>query len=116
MPQFDQCRTLLEGRSSHRSGSRSLVRPSCLLWVALAEDGLVIDVKRGENANRTLRHSAVVRSLKSAGAVGVNGSSAITTAFTIDPSWRVEQLRVVAFVQSKKSGRILSVGQGRLSL
>ncbi len=31
------------------------------LWAALAEDGLASEVKRGENAGRTLAHAAVVR-------------------------------------------------------
>ena len=33
-----------------------------LLW-AVTEDALTVDVTRGENANRTLRHSGVVRTL-----------------------------------------------------
>ena len=39
------------------------------LWFALTEDHLVVDVKRGENANKTMKHSGVVRLLKSAGGV-----------------------------------------------
>ena len=40
------------------------------LVFAVTEDHLVIDVPRGENAKRTLKHSGVVRWLKSAGVIG----------------------------------------------
>jgi hypothetical protein len=77
------------------------------LWFALTEDHLVVDVKRGENANRTLKHSGVVRVLQSAGGVDVT-SKRVT--IKLSPEWKRENLRVVAFVQSKKNRRILSVG------
>lgn len=78
------------------------------LWWALTEDNLVVDVKRGENASRTLRHSGVVRWLSAdkifkpgmIGGVVLPGSS----------SWKRGSLRVVAFLQSKKTRRVLSVG------
>lgn len=72
------------------------------LWWAITEDNLVVEVKRGENASRTLRHSGVVRRLltnKDAGIV-VPGQA----------EWQRDNLRVVAFVQSNKTRRVLSVG------
>ncbi|MDO8677093.1 MAG: DUF1223 domain-containing protein [Acidobacteriota bacterium] len=78
------------------------------LWWAITEDNLVVDVKRGENASRTLRHSGVVRMLSSdkvfkpglSGTLTIPGSS----------NWKRENLRVVAFLQSKETRRVLSVG------
>jgi len=68
------------------------------LLFAVTEDRIVVDVKRGENANKTLRHSGVVRWLHSAGTI----SSLLPTAtIKIAPDWRRENLRVVALVQGK---------------
>jgi hypothetical protein len=84
------------------------------LWFAVTEDNLVIDVMRGENANKTLRHSGVVRILHNTGVIDVKPSMIKGTTLTLDPRWRRENLRVVAFVQSRKSRRILSVGVTRV--
>jgi len=81
------------------------------LWFALTEDHLAVDVKRGENANQTLRHSGVVRILQSAGGTDVSSKK---VSFKLAPDWHRENLRVVAFVQSRKDRRILSVGIGTL--
>jgi hypothetical protein len=81
------------------------------LWFALTEDHLSVDVKRGENANRTLKHSGVVRILQSAGNTDVSSKK---LSFKLAPEWRRENVRVVAFVQSRKDRRILSVGFGSL--
>ena len=76
------------------------------LVFAVTEDHLVIDVPRGENARRTLKHSGVVRWLSS---VGDRGRSTSATA-KLAPDWRRENLRVVAFVQSRKNRRVISAG------
>ena len=75
------------------------------LVFAVTEDRLVIDVPRGENAKRTLKHSGVVRWLKSAGAVG---SSPATATVKLAQEWHRENLRVVAFVQSRKDRRVVA--------
>ena len=75
------------------------------LVFAVTEDHLVIDVPRGENAKRTLKHSGVVRWLKSAGAVG---SSPATGTVKLAQEWHRENLRVVAFVQSRKDRRVVA--------
>ena len=80
------------------------------LFFVLAEDRLSVDVKRGENANKTLTHSGVVRLLRSSG----NARADATTTMALDPAWHRERLRVVGFVQSRKDRKILSVGFTRL--
>jgi hypothetical protein len=80
------------------------------LIFAVTEDHLVIDVPRGENAKRTLKHSGVVRWLSSAGEIG-----AATATVKIAPDWHRENLRVVAFVQSKKNRRVISAATGLLA-
>ena len=76
------------------------------LVFAVTEDRLVVDVKRGENANKTLHHSGVVRWLHSAGTIS---SVAPSATIKIAPDWRRENLRVVAFVQGKNR-RVVSAG------
>lgn len=83
-----------------------------LLW-AVTEDNLVVDVKRGENAKRTLRHSGVVRTLI---AKKIDSAKPELTSVIIPlPSeWKREHLRLVAFVQSTKTRRVLSIGWARV--
>lgn len=59
--------------------------------LAIVEDGLVSEVKRGENAGRTLRHESVVRSLRKV--------KPGTVPLLLDPSWK--KPRAVVFVQGK---------------
>jgi hypothetical protein len=77
------------------------------VMLAVVEDGLVSKVERGENAGRTLAHSAVVRSLREVGKVPVGASQwSSEVSVTTDVSWR--QTRLVAFVQDAGSRRILA--------
>jgi hypothetical protein len=82
------------------------------LWFALTEDHLVVDVKRGENANKTMKHSGVVRVLQSAGSVDVTSKR---VSFKLSPEWKRDNLRVVAFVQSKSNRKIFSTAHAALS-
>ena len=75
------------------------------LVFAVTEDHLVIDVPRGENAKRTLKHSGVVRWLKLAGTIG---SSPTTATVKLSNDWHRENLRVVAFVQSRKDRHVVA--------
>jgi hypothetical protein len=84
-----------------------------VLW-ALAEDGLTSDVKRGENARRVLRHTGVVRSLTSKKIESPGDPKRMTAVIRLKPEWKRENLRLVAFVQSTKSRRVIAVGWTRL--
>ena len=72
------------------------------LWVAIAESGLSHEVTRGENRGMTLSHTAVVRQLVRVGADG-------TVSIALEPGWKREQLKVVAFVQQPGPGKVLGV-------
>jgi hypothetical protein len=87
------------------SGPGLAGEPGAELWFVVAEDHLAVDVKRGENANKVLKHSGVVRVLKSAG--DANQAGPIT--IPIEPGWKKENLHVVGFVQSKKDRRVLAI-------
>lgn len=81
--------------------------------VALIEDGLRSDVKRGENKGRTLTHAAVVREMTTAGE-GSDESTAVRAELKIDQEWRRERMRVVTFVQERKSRRVLATASAPL--
>jgi hypothetical protein len=79
------------------------------VMLAVVEDGLVTKVARGENAGRTLSHTAVVRALASVGSIagGEVGWSA-DVEVPQDASWK--DARIVAFVQDRTSRRVLAAG------
>jgi len=78
------------------------------LFIAVTESGLVSKVARGENAGRTLRHTAVVRQLRSLGEVNKGPKSSVTsTRLSLDKEWKRGAIQVVAFLQEKRSRRVL---------
>jgi hypothetical protein len=75
--------------------------------VAIIEDHLRTDVKRGENQGRTLTHAAVVRTLQTIGeASGAAATSHARIALASD--WRRDSLKIVAFAQERGSRRVLA--------
>lgn len=87
------------------------------IWLAVTEDGLQANVDAGENKGRTLQHGAVVRSLQKIGSTGSKSAG----QFSADPqvkfksSWKKENLRVVVFVQDKKSWRIVGAASAKVA-
>lgn len=84
------------------------------VWLAITEDGLHSAVSAGENAGHELFHAAVLRSLNK---IGVADASATSTSFSagprvkFSPHWKRENLRVVVFVQDKRSKHILGAAE-----
>jgi hypothetical protein len=76
--------------------------------VAITEDRLRSDVKRGENQGKVLAHAAVVRHLAAIGEATPSGSSTVTAQLPLSPEWKRENLRIVAFVQARRSRVILA--------
>jgi hypothetical protein len=74
------------------------------LFLAITERGLSSEVKRGENAGRRLTHCPVVRALLPMGPLEAGRAA---KAITLARGWRRENLRAVAFLQDKKTRRIL---------
>jgi len=82
------------------------------LWLAIAEDNLRSEVLRGENAGRKLTHAAVVRRLELIARAG-KGEQEISgrRREQLDPHWDRGHLKAVAFVQEKKSRRVLGAAE-----
>jgi hypothetical protein len=79
------------------------------VWVAITETGLHSAVTAGENAGHDVRHAAIVRSLRKIGDANPGGELAFSgeASIPLRAGWKRENLRAVAFVQEKKSKRIL---------
>jgi hypothetical protein len=86
------------------------------VWVAITETALRSSVTGGENSGRDLHHAGVARWLHK---IGVTDRSA-TPSFTgesdvkLDSKWKRSNLRVIAFVQEKRSRHILGAGLARV--
>jgi len=84
------------------------------LVAALAEDAVQSSVARGENAGRTLRHVAVVRTMQSLGSGAEDGRSlALRLPDVIakgEPKTH-HSVRLVVFLADKKTGRVLGVDE-----
>ncbi|HKW88916.1 MAG TPA: DUF1223 domain-containing protein [Candidatus Acidoferrales bacterium] len=88
------------------------------VWLAVTEDGLHSAVTAGENAGHTLSHAAVLRSLHKIGvasAAGDSNSFAGNEKVKLNSSWKRENLRVVVFVQDKKSLKILGAASAKVT-
>jgi hypothetical protein len=77
------------------------------LIVAVTEDRLRTEVKRGENQGRSLTHAAVVREMHTVSDMTAADRSARTT-IALAADWRRENLKIVSFVQQRRSRRVLA--------
>ena len=79
------------------------------VFVAITENGLHSDVRRGENAGRSLQHRGVVRQLTNL-AKAETSSPGFSSAFAVhtQPEWNRANLRAVVFVQEQRSRRVLA--------
>lgn len=76
--------------------------------VAITEDRLQSDVTRGENRGRVLKHGPVVRQLHVVGEPIAAEGGTTTADLILDADWQSERLKIVAFVQERRSRAILA--------
>ena len=87
-----------------------LRRPADVV-LALTEDRLVTNVKRGENSGRVLTHSAVVRSLSTIGVLSPGHRTfSMTVPIALPAEWKREHVRLTVLVQEAESRRIIGAG------
>ena len=85
------------------------------VMLAIVENGLAVDVRRGENASRHLRHDAVARTLERVGTLKRDTRSGTFTAdVKLSPDWIRSNLKAVVFLQSKRNGHIVGAGAASL--
>jgi hypothetical protein len=81
------------------------------ILIAVTEDNLTTDVRRGENGGRTLKHGAVARSLKTVGALTAKDRTfSMTTSVPWASEWKSANVRVIVFLQERGSRRIVGAG------
>jgi hypothetical protein len=83
--------------------------------VAVTEDRLRSTVTRGENNGRLLRHAAVVRSMATIGEAAPDGGET-RAAIPIEPEWQRDNLKIVAFVQTRKGRVVLASAAAPLKI
>src|SRR5258707_984936 len=77
------------------------------LWLAVTENGLQTDVKAGENSGETLKHAAVVRSLRRVDSIRDTAGYSRQFQAAIEPGWKKENLTVVVLLTEKSSRKII---------
>ena len=87
-------------------------RENASVFLAIAEDNLATNVRRGENSGKTLEHVSVVRELKSIGNLGAPDKSfEAEIVFQLQPNWKKENLKFVVFVQGNQNRKIYGVNR-----
>ena len=85
---------------------------SAEVLLAITESALRSSVSRGENAGRSLHHTAVVRTLSSLGNIDSQSKSfSAEPVVRIEEKWKRENLKAVVFVQERASRRVLGAAQ-----
>lgn len=88
-----------------------IVREASDLVIAVAEDNLASDVRRGENDGKRLKHSGVVRRLLTVGTLMAQARRwSGTTSVAITPEWKAADLKVIGFLQEQQSRRVVGAG------
>lgn len=83
------------------------------VWLAITETGLHSVVTGGENNGHDVHHAAIVRSLRKIGEAKEGSEQAFSAEASVPlrGGWKRENLRAVAFIQEKKSKRILGAAE-----
>lgn len=82
--------------------------------LAVTEDDLVSEVRRGENQGRRLAHSAVVRRMTVIGRVKGAAPFAARSVVSIGAGWKPDRLRVIVFAQDPRTRAILGAASASL--
>jgi hypothetical protein len=79
------------------------------IFLAIAENMLHSDVKRGENAGRALEHNGVVRQLLPLAKIdSLHDGLSSTFSVHLTPEWNRSNLRAVVFVQDRRDLHVLA--------
>jgi hypothetical protein len=84
------------------------------VMLAVTESGLSSKVSRGENSGRELAHSSVTRKLIQIGSLK-NGLFTAEARVDLNPNWKRQNMKAVAFVQERRSRRVLGATAVKLA-
>jgi hypothetical protein len=87
---------------------------SATVYLAAAEDGIVTDVRNGENGGKKLPHISVVRKLEIVGQLKsadtmFKGSAKLPTG----SGWNHKNIKYIVFAQEDVSGRMIAIGKAK---
>ena len=87
-----------------------------VLHVAITQNGLVTQVKAGENRGETLRHDFVVRDMKTERRWSAADAPTLETRVDFSPraDWKLDRMTLVAFVQDTRTGEVLQALSSRV--
>jgi hypothetical protein len=86
------------------------------LFAVLAENATVSEVRKGENAGRTLHHVAVVREIKEFDTKAVDGKSLILSrSSSLNAGNSHDPFHLVVFLADHKTGHVVAVAEQTLS-
>ena len=77
------------------------------LYLAVYENNLSHDIGTGENRGLTLHHDYVARQLIGPVALEITGKVHFMRNISLDKSWKVPDMGIVAFVQDRQNGEVL---------
>jgi hypothetical protein len=98
-----------------KSLDRISVHGELELWIAVTERGLQTDVRAGENSGETLKHAAVVRSLRKIDTLRDPAGFNRQIQVSIEPAWKKENLALVTFLAEKNSRKIIGAATTSLN-
>jgi hypothetical protein len=81
------------------------------VFLVITETNLETAVRAGENGGRRLRHTGVVRSLSNVGRVDSRNAPTFSAdaKLNLNPDWKLENVKLVLFVQDRSNRRIVGV-------
>jgi hypothetical protein len=85
-----------------------------VLCVVLADERQESRVGHGENAGHSLAHVAVARTFRQIEAIGLDRASTKQIALEVQPGSETAGLRLIAFVQDRKTGHVIGAAARRL--
>jgi hypothetical protein len=87
---------------------------SATVYLAAAEDGIVTDVKNGENGGKKLPHISVVRKLEVVGQLkSAETVFKSSVKLPIGSGWKTENIKYIVFAQEDVSGRVIAIGKAK---
>lgn len=85
------------------------------VYMVLTQDDLTRKMERGNNAGKTLVHSAIARDLRAVASIEPQTMKFESeTVLQLQPEWKKENLNLIVFVQENGSRNILAVSKTKI--
>ncbi|MGB7208636.1 MAG: DUF1223 domain-containing protein [Pyrinomonadaceae bacterium] len=87
---------------------------SATVYLAAAEDGIVTDVKNGENGGKKLPHISVVRKLEVVGQLkSADTLFKASAKLPTGSGWNQKNVKYIVFAQEDVSGKVIAIGKAK---